>query len=279
MSTRRPAPQNRPPSCVPAPRRESRGRSPVAIPWLTILGGILIVAALLIVGSIIARPLLTSRSTPRTPRISVTTTVASPTAISATPSHSGVTPAPVATTILASTALFADNFNTGISPAWEIGFGEWRMVNERLKVLSFVNGKAQIFTGDPAWRDYAVDLDAGSFNHDWIAGDDNSVAIYVRLQDRSNNMWFQIAAYGAACGIKREGEDTVIHVQEGEIGRGDHHLRVEAKGNKYEFLVDGQRICFFEDDTFSSGSVGIWTAQGREGNEVWIDNFKVTQLP
>jgi hypothetical protein len=86
--------------------------------------------------------------------------------------------------------------------------------------------------------------------HDWIAGNDNSVAVYVRLQDRSNSMWFQIAAYGAACGFKREGEDTVIHLEEREIGRGDHHLRVEAKGNKYEFLVDGQRICFFEDDTF-----------------------------
>lgn len=89
----------------------------------------------------------------------------------------------------------------------------------------------------PVWQDYAVDLDAGSFTHDWVAGNHNSVAIYVRLQDRSNNMWFQIAAYGAACGIKRESEDTVIHMQEGETGQGDHHLRVEAKGNKYEFKV------------------------------------------
>ncbi|MBN2003180.1 MAG: hypothetical protein JXA21_07460 [Anaerolineae bacterium] len=276
MSIRRPAPPSRPPSRAPAPRRS---RSAPNIPWLTIVGGILIVAALLIVGGILVRPLLTSRSTPRTASPRATSTVTAPTAVAATPSGSGATPAPVATTILAPAQLFADDFTTGLSPTWEIGFGEWRMVNERMKVLSFVNGRAQIFTGDPAWQDYAVDLDAGSFSHDWIAGDDNSVAVYVRLQDRSNTMWFQIAAYGAACGFKREGEDTVIHMQEGEVGRGDHHLRVEAKGNKYEFLVDGQRICFFEDDTFSSGSVGIWAAQGRDENEVWIDNFKVTQLP
>lgn len=276
MSTRRPAPPARPPSRAPTPRRSLPN-----IPWLTILGGILIVAALLIVGGILVRPLLTSRPRP-TPRPTVAgapATVAGATPAAVTPSGPGTTPSPVATAIPAPAQLFADDFNTGLSPAWEIGFGEWRMVNERMKVLSFVNGRAQIFTGDPEWQDYAVDLDAGSFTHDWIAGNDNSIAIYVRLQDRSNAMWFQIAAYGAACGFKREGEDTVIHMQEGEVGRGDHHLRVETKSNKYEFLVDGQRICFFEDDTFSSGSVGLWAAQGREENEVWIDNFKVTQLP
>jgi len=278
MSTRSPAPPTRSPSRTPAPRRS---RSAPNIPWLTILGGILIVAALFIVGGILVRPLLISRtnSTPRSTVASATATVAGATPSAATPSGPGVTSSPVATAIPAPTALFSDDFNVGLSPAWEIGFGEWRMVNERMKVLSFVNGKAQIFTGDSEWQDYAVDLDTGSFTHDWIAGDDNSVAVYVRLQDRSNAMWFQIAAYGAACGFKREGEDTVIHQLEEAIGKGDHHLRVEAQGNKYEFLVDGQRICFFEDDTFSSGSVGIWAAQGQEENEVWIDNFKVTQLP
>jgi hypothetical protein len=276
MSTRRPTPPSRTPPRTSVSRR---GRSAPNIPWLTILGSTLIVVALIIEGGILVRPLLTSRATPRTVSPRATVTVAGATPVATTPSSSGVTPSPVTTVIPAPSQLFADDFAAGLSPTWEIGFGEWRMVNERLKVLGFVNGLAQIFTGDSEWQDYAVDLDTGSFIHDWIAGDDNSVAIYVRLQDRSNTMWFQIAAYGAACGIKREGEDTVIHRLEEAIGKGDHHLRVEALGNKYEFLMDGQRICFFEDDTFSSGSVGIWAAKGREGNEVWIDNFKVTQLP
>jgi len=273
MSTRRPVPARSTSPRTPPSRGLMPRRSGPRIPWMTLAGGALIVLAILIVGFIFLRPRTgSSQPTPAT-------SVALATPVAATPPASSTTSSVAVTVAPAPSQLFADDFSTGLNPAWEIGFGEWRMVNERLKVLSFVNGRAQIFTGDQAWQDYAVDLDAGSFIHDWIAGDDNSVAIYVRLQDRSNNMWFQIAAYGAACGMKREGEDIVIHMQEGEIGRGDHHLRVEAKGNKYEFLVDGQRICLFEDDTFSSGSIGIWAAQGQEGNEVWIDNFKVTQLP
>jgi hypothetical protein len=110
-------------------------------------------------------------------------------------------------------------------------------------------------------------------------GDDNSVAVYVRLQDRSNTMWFQVASHLAACGIKREGHDTILHSVKEEIGTGNRHLRVEARSNNYEFLINGDRVCLLEDNTYRTGSVGVWARQGEDGNEVWIDNFRVTQLP
>lgn len=226
--------------------------------------------ALAIIISIIFRP---GSATPPRATPAPTQNLAMPTSTTSASTFVTTTPS------VSSKVLFADDFDQGLDPAWESGFGEWRMVNERLKVINFVGGEAQIFVGDSDWEDYAVDLDAGTFNHDWLMGNDNSVAIYVRLQDRSNNMWFQLAANFAACGIKRDGEDTVLHSVQEEIGLGDRHLRVEARGNKYEFLVNGKRVCLVEDDSFSAGQVGLWARQGEDDNEVWIDNFSVTQLP
>ncbi len=270
--TRRPSPPRKPPNRRSSPSRRNTPRQQGStLPWTMIVGGVVILLACGIAAALVGLPRWRqSRPTP--------TQIASGGSTS-TPSRSVATSTPMVTSLPHPDTLFVDDFNQGLKPDWEIGYGEWRMVNKRLKVISFVGGEAQIFVGDPGWENYAVDLDAGTFAHDWLVGNDNSVVVYVRLQDRSNSMWFQIASYLAACGIKKDGEDTTIHLLEEEIGTGDRHLRIEARDNKYEFLINGQRICFLEDDTYSRGSVGLWARQGEEDNEVWIDNFRVTYLP
>lgn len=175
--------------------------------------------------------------------------------------------------------LFTDTFDASLNPAWEPAVGKWLMVNERLKVIRFVEGEALLLVGTSAWRNYAVDLEVGAFERDWLRGDSNQVTIHVRRQDQRNSIWFEVSARAVVCGIQLEGEDLIVHQAAEDLGRGDHHLRIEAQGNCYKFFINGQRICFFADDSFSAGPVGLRVGQKTNANQLWIDNFSVTELP
>jgi hypothetical protein len=175
--------------------------------------------------------------------------------------------------------LFWDDFNQGAKADWQLDYGKWQMVNERLKITEGIDSSAAINVGSLDWRDYAVDLDAGSFGHDWGAGNDSSITVYVRAQDRRNGMWFHITHYRVSCGVVTNGTSkTINEIVEQGVGGGDRHLRIEALGNKYQFWVGDRRVCFFEDDTYSQGRVGLWGRIGWDGAP-WIDNFTVSPLP
>jgi serine/threonine protein kinase len=178
--------------------------------------------------------------------------------------------------------LFSDDFDEGLKSDWQVDYGKWRMVNGSLAVTDYVDGSARIFVGSPSWRNYAVDLEAGGFGNTLF--EPNSFAVLVRVQDGDNAVGFLVDSSGVTCFVRRDGVETSILTSppDSSFSLGVHQMHIEIRDNVFELQVGGKSICSFEDDTFTTGKVGLWTSLSEYNGgtpRFSVDNFTVTSLP
>ncbi len=199
-------------------------------------------------------------------------------------------PVPIPTSTPDPLALFEDNFDQGLKIDWQEDYGEWLMVDEQLSVINLVEivpdtQEARVYLRDSNWHNYTIDMDVGDIYHRVGTNDKNSMTIYIDMQDVDNSVWFRIASYKADCGIIKDGISTGIHFEKLQEVKNPTPIHIEVHGKTYEFLVGRNRICFFEDDTFLSGKIGLGMYTSRNAVQwgekpiPWIDNFKVARFP
>jgi hypothetical protein len=186
--------------------------------------------------------------------------------------------------------LFSDTFDNGLNPAWTSELGEFRVLHGQLVVAKQVGNHAKIVTGSPDWHNYTIDFDAGNFRHDWGSGSDPGITIYARIQDTGNALKFLMRNTSRSCGVLKDGKYTGIDesLNSGymrdvnKVGEGAHHIQLKVQNDRYLLLIDGKQLCDFNDSTFSNGSVAFETlsyTDNSQGDDVWIDNVKITRLP
>ena len=94
--------------------------------------------------------------------------------------------------------------------------------------------RSLLYAGSEDWQDYAVDLDVRQ-----LRGVDKGVAVRIHG--------------GRGIGVDLRGgeyQDVLVYRQSMALGRAPapnadrvwHHLRVEARGNRYRILVDGRQV-------------------------------------
>jgi hypothetical protein len=171
--------------------------------------------------------------------------------------------------------LFADDFSDGLrawSPdqpgVWSIRQGALRAdLPDGRQLRSF------IYAGSVTWTDYALDVDVLG-----IRGVDKGVV--VRIEDES----------GIGVDLRGPGyHDLVVHRREWPMGRvpvdnGNgvwHHLRMEARGNRYRVWVDGT-LRFDKADPRNVRPRGRFALAAYTGGTgqctVYYDNVVVTAL-
>lgn len=169
--------------------------------------------------------------------------------------------------------LFWDNFETGIRP-------EWGMLGEGYAVTNgelIVEGKlASEIVGNNTWGDYEIRI--SEFG---LAGCCTTVRFLLRMQDLGNYMQLTCQeknrdAYSQCFWDKIiDGQEMPIPGADfGIMSREIYNLRVEARGNQYMTILDGELQVRFADDTFGGGGISLRIEpRGR------IGSIEVRSLP
>jgi hypothetical protein len=170
--------------------------------------------------------------------------------------------------------LFADGFRT--IDAWHPDREEvWTAEDSALcgRLPDEKQKKSFLYAGSEDWQDYAVDLDLCQ-----LRGVDKGVVVRVRG--------------GQGVGVDLRGgnyQDVLLYRQSLALGRAKipnadrvwHHLRVEARGNRYAIIVDGKRVLVCRDPLGSNrrGRIALVAYTGGRGEcSVQYANLVVTKL-
>jgi len=174
---------------------------------------------------------------------------------------------------------FEDNFDTGPRAEWQPILGTWRMVDGKYTADQSETW-SEALVGDVGWTDYAVDVDV--FFHG-ATGKANPIRIIVRAQGTSymaltadclDADWFLISeGESHMIGHKDQAGLNCYHVHDWN----QTHLRVEVRDAIYAAYKDGTLLLRVQDNTFTSGRVGL-ASKYRHENTTRFDNFRVTEL-
>jgi hypothetical protein len=131
-----------------------------------------------------------------------------------------------------------------------------------------------------AFTDVTIDVDARK-----IGGpDNNEYGVICRYQDENNFYFFTVTSDGYY-GVSKQLEDEISLIGMTELksssainkADGENHITVVCDGNKLQFTVNGTLLAELEDDTFTSGDIGMIAASGEEpGTDILFDNLVVT---
>lgn len=172
--------------------------------------------------------------------------------------------------------LFADDFSEPSLSRWEADReGVWSVWHGMLRadLPDQKQLRSLIQAGDPAWTDIAVDVDMCM-----MRGVDKGIV--VRIQGES----------GVGVDLRGGGyQDVVMYMNEWPMGRAPatnangtwNHVRVEARGNRYRVLVNGELELDRVDARSSrlAGRIALPAYTGGVGKcTVYYDNVVVTEL-
>jgi 3-keto-disaccharide hydrolase len=171
--------------------------------------------------------------------------------------------------------LFASDFSEGLrgwvpdqDSVWSVRHGSLRAdLPDGKQLRSF------IYAGSPSWTDYAVDVDVLG-----ARGVDKGLA--VRVEDET----------GIGVDLRGPGyQDVLLHRREWKMGQADvqnangvwHHIRIEARGQRYRVYVDEALLIDKEDPrkARARGRIALAAYTGGSGEcTVYYDNVIVTSL-
>ena len=171
--------------------------------------------------------------------------------------------------------LFATDFSDGMrgwapdqDSVWSVHHGSLRA-----DLPDGKQHKSFIFAGSASWTDYAVDVDVLG-----ARGVDKGLA--VRVEDEK----------GIGVDLRGPGyQDVLLHRSESKMGQADvqnangtwHHIRIEARGNRYRVFVDQALLIDKEDprNARPRGRIALAAYTGGVGEcTVYFDNVVVTTL-
>lgn len=115
--------------------------------------------------------------------------------------------------------------------------------------------------------------------------DDNDFGIQCRYQDTQNYYFFIISSDGFyGIGITQNGnqsllgEDQLLPSDAIKQGNVTNSIRVNCIGNTLTLFANGTQLISVQDDTFSSGDVGLLAGTYNEvGTDIHFDNFVVLE--
>jgi len=190
------------------------------------------------------------------------------------PTHTPyLTPTPTPEPVREVSLPFEDNFDAGLRPEWFTWSGDWRIANGRLTTLTR-RRLSCVAVGDPTWKDYAIETYfRGGVTNAYLG-------IIMRAQDVNNLVMFKLGLHGSSLRVKQAGQErellggagTYWHTPSNTSG----YLRLEVRGDFYEVYYDDKFWLSINDDTFSSGLVGLCAY--CDNNCAAFDNFKVVEL-
>jgi hypothetical protein len=174
--------------------------------------------------------------------------------------------------------LFQDDFSESSLAGW---------VRDREDVWSVRGGllrgdlpdrkqeRSFIFAGDESWSDYAVDVDVCA-----MRGVDKGVAVRIDAQKRAVGVDLRGPGY----------HDVIMHLRERPLGKARalnangvwHHLRVEARGQRFRVWVNGELAIDRADAGRArpNGRIALAAYTGGVGEcTVYYDNVVVTEVP
>jgi hypothetical protein len=131
------------------------------------------------------------------------------------------------------------------------------------------------------FNDVRVEVDATKTS----GPDDNYFGVISRYKDGSNFYILAISSDGYYGIVKVEngnlnllGADQMQPSEAIRQGNATNHLTVVCKGDTLTLSVNGQTLFTVEDDTFSSGDVGLEVTTRQSGGvDVLFTNFSVTK--
>lgn len=173
--------------------------------------------------------------------------------------------------------LFQDDFSDSSLVGWE---------KDREDVWSLRRGMLRgdlpdrkqehsfIYAGDESWTDYTVDVDVCA-----MRGVDKGVAVRVAGEKRAVGVDLRGPGY----------QDVVMHVREWPLGKASvlnpngvwHHLRVEARGQRFRVWVNGALAIDRPDARRArpNGRIALAAYTGGVGEcTVYYDNVVVTEV-
>jgi hypothetical protein len=175
------------------------------------------------------------------------------------------------------TVLFSDTFSVGDLSGWKPDKpGVWSVKRGVLRgdLPDERQLRSFIYAGSSAWTNYAVDVDVCG-----MRGSDKGVAVRV-LEGET----------GIAVDLRGPGyQDVLLHRREWPIAKAPvinangqwHHLRIEARDQRYRVWVNGVVVIDKEDSKKSRSNGGIALAAytgGVRQSTLFFDNVVVTTL-
>ncbi len=171
--------------------------------------------------------------------------------------------------------LFADDFSDGLKGWAPDQPGVWgvRQGSLRADLPDGRQLRSFIYAGSAAWTDYAVEVDVLG-----LRGVDKGVVVRVEEEN------------GIAIDLRGPGyHDLVLYRREWPMGRATidngngvwHHVRVEARANRYRVWVDGGLLLDKSDrrNVRPRGRIALAAYTGGAGQcTVYFDNVVVTAL-
>ncbi|QFZ18144.1 alpha-L-arabinofuranosidase C-terminal domain-containing protein [Saccharothrix syringae] len=143
-------------------------------------------------------------------------------------------------------ALFADDFSAGANKWTGTGSGTWAVVDGAYAQSDATAQNTLVTAGDPAWRDYTLELKATK-----RAGSEGFLVAFG-VKDTGNYYWWNLGGWNNTQSAveKAEGGGKSTLVSDGtriETGR-TYDLRVEVRGRKVRLFLDGRQWGEFTDD-------------------------------
>jgi len=171
--------------------------------------------------------------------------------------------------------LFATDFSEGLrgwvpdrDSVWSVRHGSLRADLPDGKQL-----RSLIYAGSQSWTDYAVDVDV-------LGARGVDKGLVVRIEDET----------GIAVDLRGPGyQDVLLHRREWKMGQADvqngngvwHHIRIEARGQRYRVYIDEALLIDKEDPRKARqrGRIALAAYTGGSGEcTVYYDNVIVTSL-
>jgi hypothetical protein len=180
-----------------------------------------------------------------------------------------------------SNVLFQDDFSDPSSG--------WDRVNEEEGITDYMDGAYRIFVNTrntDVWSNPRLNFDDTQIEVDAkkVGGDDNNdFGVICRYKDTNNFYFFLISSDGYyGIGKILDGEQLLIgdeQMQPNEDinqGNATNKLRADCVGNKLSIHVNGVLLAEHQDDSFTSGDVGLVAGSfNNPGTDIHFDNFIV----
>jgi hypothetical protein len=174
--------------------------------------------------------------------------------------------------------LFQDDFNEQSLAGWAKDREDvWSVRGGMLRgdLPDRKQERSFIFAGDESWSDYAVDVDVCA-----MRGVDKGVAVRIDAQKRAVGVDLRGPGY----------HDVIMHVREWPLGKARalnangvwHHLRIEARGQRFRVWVNGELAIDRTDARRArpNGRIALAAYTGGVGEcTVYYDNVVVTEVP
>ncbi len=154
--------------------------------------------------------------------------------------------------------LFFDNFIRGMQQ-WTLNGGQWHTTN------GLVEGSGTrhfAFIQNSAWRDYVFEVKIRTQGSNDPTVDWSDFYIYFRLQDENNFYRFGVHGYGDEVDLQKYVDAKWQKITStsftAKINKW-YALRIEVRGSNIIGYINGEKVVEANDDTFSSGGIGIGT--------------------